>query len=230
MVLQKKQSWCTKYCFCAIVFNSGTWCVYGGQLPLSVTDNIGFTLTMFFSRKFETKRNLLWDLWQHIVPLYKSKPDYCDYCGKFSLCGCSLLLTDKLTLPSFTEKSKHMNSIELLKFNYSDKVALNNEVIKKFGEFKDEIIFFITSEKPTPNTHYRLKTCFPLYLIAMKNSLFLTEQGISGAGIICQLKQKTVSIYHFDTSRVILQIILVGAISKPILHLALRSITLFIQI
>ena len=52
--------------------------------------------------------------------LYKSKPDYSDCHGKFSLCGCSLLLTDKIDIPSFTtEKRVNIDSIELLKFNYS---------------------------------------------------------------------------------------------------------------
>ena len=52
--------------------------------------------------------------------LYKSKPDYCDCHGKFSLCGCNLLLTDKIDNPSFiTDKRVNIASDAPLKFDYS---------------------------------------------------------------------------------------------------------------
>ena len=98
----------------------GTWCVYGGQLLLSVTDNVYSDNVLI--KEIQDKNGVCFgpDGIAKELHLYKSKPDYCDCHGKFSLCGCSLLLTDKIDTPSFTtEKRVNIDSIELLKFNYS---------------------------------------------------------------------------------------------------------------
>lgn len=98
----------------------GTWCVYGGQLLLSVTDNVYSDNVLI--KEIQDENGICFgpDGIAKELHLYKSKPDYCDCHGKFSLCGCSLLLTDKIDTPSFTtEKRVNIDSIELLKFNYS---------------------------------------------------------------------------------------------------------------
>ena len=102
----------------------GTWCVYGGQLLLSVTDNVYSDNVLI--KEIQDENGICFgpDGIAKELHLYKSKPDYCDCHGKFSLCGCSLLLTDKIDTPSFTtEKRVNIDSIELLKFNYSAVVA-----------------------------------------------------------------------------------------------------------
>ena len=102
----------------------GTWCVYGGQLLLSVTDNVHSDNVLIKEIQDEIGICFGPDGIAKELHLYKSKPDYCDCHGKFSLCGCSLLLTDKIDTPSFTtEKGVNIDSIELLKFNYSDVVT-----------------------------------------------------------------------------------------------------------
>lgn len=102
----------------------GTWCVYGGQLLLSVTDNVFSDNVLIKEIQDETGVCLGPDSIAKELHLYKSKPDYC-YChGKFSLCGCSLLLGDKIDTPSFnTDKRVNIDSYEQLKFNYAAEVT-----------------------------------------------------------------------------------------------------------
>lgn len=102
----------------------GTWCVYGGQLLLSVTDNVYSDNVLI--KEIQDENGICFgpDGMAKELRLYKSKPDYCDCHGKFSLCGCSLLLTDKIDAPSFkTDVRVNINSFKHLKFNYSAEVT-----------------------------------------------------------------------------------------------------------
>jgi 3-methyladenine DNA glycosylase Mpg len=98
----------------------GTWCVYGGQLLLSVTDHAYSDNVLI--KKIQNENGVCFgpDGIAKELHLYKSKPDYCDCHGKFSLCGCNLLLTDKIDNPSFiTDKRVNIASDAPLKFDYS---------------------------------------------------------------------------------------------------------------
>ena len=102
----------------------GTWCVYGGQLLLSVTDNVYSDNVLIKEIQDETGARFGPDGIAKELHLYKSKPDYCDCHGKFSLCGCSLLLSDKIDTPSFnTDERVNIDSNEQLKFNYSAEIT-----------------------------------------------------------------------------------------------------------
>lgn len=100
----------------------GTWCIYGGQLLLSVTDDVYPDNVLIKEIQNENGVTFGPDGIAKELHLYKSKPGYCDCHGKFSLCGCSLLLSDKIDSPSFTtDKRVHIESDKHLKFNYSAK-------------------------------------------------------------------------------------------------------------
>ena len=102
----------------------GTWCVYGGQLLLSVTDNVYPDNVLIKEIQDENGISFGPDGMAKELYLYKSKPNYCDCHGKFSLCGCSLLLTDKIDTPSFNkDKRVNIDSNECLKFNYFAEVT-----------------------------------------------------------------------------------------------------------
>lgn len=99
----------------------GTWCVYGGQLLLSVTDNIHSDNVLIKEIQDENGIRFGPDGIAKELHLYKSKPDYCDCHGKFSLCGCSLLLSDKIDSPLYnTEERVNIDSNKHLKFNYAE--------------------------------------------------------------------------------------------------------------
>lgn len=102
----------------------GTWCVYGGQLLLSVTDNVYSDNVLI--KEIQNENGICFgpDGIAKELHLYKSKPNYCDCHGKFSLCGCSLLLSDRIDTPVFnTEARVNIDSNEQLKFNYSAETA-----------------------------------------------------------------------------------------------------------
>lgn len=103
---------------CAPLFSTpGTWCVYGGQLLLSVTDNVYSDNVLIKEIQDENGVRLGPDGIAKALHLYKSKPEYCDCHGKFSLCGSAILLTDRIDTPSFNaDKRVNIESNECLKF------------------------------------------------------------------------------------------------------------------
>ncbi|WP_159438273.1 DNA-3-methyladenine glycosylase [Massiliimalia massiliensis] len=69
----------------------GTWCVYGGQLLLSVTDDKYSDNVLI--KKIQDKNGKEYgpDKIAKTLHLYKSKPEYCQCHGKYSLCDDSPL-------------------------------------------------------------------------------------------------------------------------------------------
>lgn len=104
----------------------GTWCVYGGQLLLSVMDNVYSDNVLIKEIQAENGVRFGPDGIAKELHLYKSKPEYSDCHGRFSLYGCAVLLTDKIDSPLFhVDKRVNIASDDLLKFDYSAEFTSN---------------------------------------------------------------------------------------------------------
>lgn len=84
----------------------GTWCVYGGQLLLSVNDSVYSDNVLIKGIKDENGVTFKPDGIAQELHLYKTKPDYSDCHGKFSLCGCDVTLVEISVSSKYTCKSR----------------------------------------------------------------------------------------------------------------------------
>ncbi len=79
----------------------GTWCVYGGQLLISVKDNVYSDNVLIKRIKDERGNTFGPDGIAKELHLYKTKPDYSDCHGKYSLCGCDVTLAEAVMSPQY---------------------------------------------------------------------------------------------------------------------------------
>lgn len=84
----------------------GTWCVYGGQLLLSVKDDASPDNVLIKGIKDENGTSFKPDGIARELHLYKTKSDYSDCHGKYSLCGCNVILIEAMTAPKFKCKKR----------------------------------------------------------------------------------------------------------------------------
>ncbi len=101
----------------------GTWCIYGGQLLLSVTDDEFPDNVLIKMVKNEAGELLGPDLIAHSLHLYKSKSDYCGCHGAFSLSKDSPLY--------LVDGQKVVNYRRYPRVNIADKNELNFSTVNK---------------------------------------------------------------------------------------------------
>ena len=80
----------------------GTWCVYGGQLLISAKDNVNSDNVLIKCIKDENGNYFGPDGIAKELHLYKTKPDYSDCHGKYSLCDGDVTLVATMVSPQYT--------------------------------------------------------------------------------------------------------------------------------
>lgn len=105
----------------------GTWCVYGGQLLLSVTDDEHANNVLIKSIQDEDGRKYGPDAMAKELHLYKSKPDYIKCHGEFSLNNGSLCLIDRESEPQYIA-SKRVNIRNDKKLNFKKIDELQHKI------------------------------------------------------------------------------------------------------
>ena len=103
----------------ALFDRPGTWCVYGGQLLLSVTDDERSDNVLIKSVKNE-KEPLGPDAMAKSLHLYKSKTDHCGCHGKYSLskdAGLYLEDGEDVSAPILASKRVNISDDKMLNFN-----------------------------------------------------------------------------------------------------------------
>ena len=104
----------------ALFDRPGTWCVYGGQLLLSVTDDERPDNVLIKSVKNEKGELLGPDAMAKSLHLYKSKTDYCGCHGKYSLSkDAGLFLEDGEGVSAPILASKRIRIKDDKKLNFS---------------------------------------------------------------------------------------------------------------
>lgn len=101
----------------------GTWCVYGGQLLLSVTDDQNSDNVLIKRVIGENGGIYGPDAMANILHLYKSKPGYCGCHGQYALSKDSaLFLEDRHVIPSVDAKKRvGINDDKLYNFSIKGK-------------------------------------------------------------------------------------------------------------
>lgn len=98
----------------------GTWCIYGGQLLISVTNDIYPDNILIKEIQDVDGKRYGPDGIANELHLYKTKANYCDAHGKSSVCEGTLFLCELLENPLFTsEKRVNIANDEKYKFNLS---------------------------------------------------------------------------------------------------------------
>ena len=104
----------------ALFERPGTWCVYGGQLLLSVTDDERPDNVLIKQVKNETGELLGPDAMARALHLYKSKTDHCGCHGKYSLSrDAGLYIEDGEEAPAPILASKRVNIKDDKKLNFN---------------------------------------------------------------------------------------------------------------
>ncbi len=104
----------------ALFERPGTWCVYGGQLLLSVTDDERPDNVLIKSVKNETGELLGPDAMAKELHLYKSNTDYCGCHGKYSLSkDAGLYIEDGEEASASIKASKRVNISDDKELNFS---------------------------------------------------------------------------------------------------------------
>ena len=105
----------------------GTWCIYGGQLLLSVTDDVHSDNVLIKSIQDEDGTIYGPDAMAKELHLYKSEPDYIKCHGEFSLADGALCLIDRESDPSYIT-SMRVNICSDKKLNFKKPVDRQDKV------------------------------------------------------------------------------------------------------
>ncbi len=108
-----------KHLVSAALFDQpGTWCIYGGQLLLSVTNEQFSDNVLIKAIKTESGDFLCPDKIAHTLCLYKSKPEYCNCHGQHSLDTEShlYLIDGEEPLKIFSLQRKNISDKKELRF------------------------------------------------------------------------------------------------------------------